>query len=128
VRDRREASADADAVLVSTREYNGALPGALKSALDWGSRPWPEHPLRSKPVAVMGASTGLFGAVWAQAEVRKTLKVIGASVIETELPVALAEEAFDADGDLLDPDLRGTLGALVQELDEQARAPLGQAA
>src|SRR5919112_1007038 len=63
-----EAIRAADAVLVATPEYNHSLPGQLKNALDWISRPLAESPLRDKPVAVVGASTGMFGAVWAQAE------------------------------------------------------------
>ena len=72
--------AAADAVLIATPEYNASIPGALKNALDWASRPFPDNCLRGKPVAVIGASTGLFGAVWAQAELRKVLKTIGAAV------------------------------------------------
>jgi len=62
----RRAFAEADAVLISTPEYNSSIPGALKNALDWASRPFPGNCLRNKPVAVMGTSTGLFGAVWSQ--------------------------------------------------------------
>ena len=76
----------ADALLIATPEYNASLPGALKNAIDWASRPFPENVLRYKPTAVIGASTGLFGAVWAQAEVRKTMKASGAHVLESELP------------------------------------------
>ena len=60
-------------MLVATPEYNHSIPGQLKNALDWLSRPLAESPLRNKPAAVVGASTGLFGAVWAQAEARKVL-------------------------------------------------------
>ena len=77
-------------VLFSTPEYNHSIPGALKNALDWISRPLAQSPLRGKPVAVVGASTGLFGAVWAQAEVRKVLGAIGARVVDRELPVGQA--------------------------------------
>ena len=76
----REAIADADGVLIATPEFNGSIPGVLKNALDWASRPFPDNALRGMPVAVVGASTGLFGAVWAQAEVRKVLETIGADV------------------------------------------------
>src|SRR5690349_23707561 len=69
----RQAISLADGVLIATPEYNGSIPGVLKNALDWASRPFPENSLRGKPVAVIGASTGLFGAVWAQAETRKVL-------------------------------------------------------
>src|SRR3954466_6526340 len=81
------AVAEADAVLVATPEYNHSLPGQLKNALDWLSRPSGQSPVRGKPVAVVGATIGLFGAVWAQAEARKVLGVMGAHVVDAELPV-----------------------------------------
>ena len=68
----RQAIATADAVIIATPEYNSSVPGALKNALDWASRPWPNDSLRGKPVSVIGASAGVFGAVWAQAELRKS--------------------------------------------------------
>jgi chromate reductase len=94
----REAIASADAVVISTPEYNASIPGPLKNAIDWASRPFPEHAFRGKPVMVIGASTGLFGAVWAQAEVRKVLDHIGAEVIDSELPVGQAHEAVTHEG------------------------------
>ena len=112
----RAALADADAVLIATPEYNASLPGALKNALDWASRPWPDNPLRGKPVAVIGSSTGLFGAVWAQAEVRKVLKTIGADVLEAELAVGLADDAFAEDGALADPGMQASLAEIVRDL------------
>jgi chromate reductase len=128
VRALREAIAAADAVLFATPEYNASLPGALKNALDWASRPFPANALRDKPVAVIGASTGLFGAVWAQAELRKVLATIGARVLERELPVGQAHEAFGPDGDLRDPELRAALGEIVAALVDEVRAPLAEAA
>lgn len=124
----RQAIAAADGVLIATPEFNGSIPGPLKNALDWASRPWPDNPLRGKPVAVVGASTGLFGAVWAQAEVRKVLGVIGADVIEGELPVGQAHHAFTDDGDLADAGLREALDALVGTLAARAEALQAQAA
>ena len=106
----------ADVVLFSTPEYNHSIPGALKNALDWLSRPLAQSPLRGKPVAVVGASTGLFGAVWAQAELRKVLGAIGARVIDRELPVGMAGEAFTEEGRLADPDLELVLADLLAEL------------
>ena len=126
VRALREAIAGADAVLIATPEYNGSLPGALKNALDWASRPHATNPLRDKPAAVVGASTGLFGAVWAQAEARKVLTTIGARVLERELPIGQADAAWAADGALLDPDLAGALAEIVTDLVVQA-APLALA-
>ena len=112
----REKIARADAVLIATPEYNGSIPGALKNALDWASRPFPDNCLRGKPVAVVGASTGLFGAVWAQAETRKVLKTIGASVFESELPVATAHSAFSVEGQLREPQFAAALCSVVSEL------------
>src|SRR4051794_37905071 len=92
VREFLAAVEDADALLIATPEYNASLPGALKNAIDWASRPFPDNVLRHKPSAVVGASTGLFGAVWAQAEVRKTLKASGADVLDAELAVGMADD------------------------------------
>jgi chromate reductase len=111
----RDAIAAADAVLVATPEYNASLPGALKNALDWVSRPLAESPLRGKPAVAIGASTGMFGAVWAQAEVRKVLGALGARVIDRELPVGHADEAFDGDR-LADRDLELELAGILAEL------------
>ncbi|MDQ3740729.1 MAG: NAD(P)H-dependent oxidoreductase [Actinomycetota bacterium] len=124
VRRLRDALASADAILISTPEYNHSIPGVLKNALDWASRPFPHNALRGKPVAVVGASTGLFGAVWAQAETRKVLTAIGANVVERELPVGSADSAFDAGGELVDPDLRLELRAVVEDLVREVEAPL----
>jgi chromate reductase len=116
---------DADALLIATPEYNASLPGALKNAIDWASRPFPENVLRSKPCAVVGASTGLFGAVWAQAEVRKTLKASGADVLDEELPVGMADMAFTEDDTLADPALAERLAQMLGELHDcrSARTP-----
>jgi chromate reductase len=81
----RAAITSADALLFVTPEYNSSVPGALKNAVDWASRPAGASPLRNKPVAVIGASTGMFGAVWAQAELRKVLGATGARVLDVEL-------------------------------------------
>jgi chromate reductase len=99
----RDAIAGADAVLFATPEYNSSIPGGLKNAIDWVSRPLATSQLRNKPVAVIGASTGMFGAVWAQAELRKVLAATGARVIEVELAVGHAHEHLDANGHPSDP-------------------------
>lgn len=127
VRRLREALAHADAVLVATPEYNASVPGQLKNALDWASRPFPGNALKDKPAAVVGASTGLFGAVWAQAELRKVLATIGARVVEHELPVGQAHGAFTEDGDLSDPDLGARLAELLDALLGQVRPALTHA-
>jgi len=124
VRAFREAVEQADALLIATPEYNASLPGTLKNALDWASRPFPDNALRAKPVAVAGASTGLFGAVWAQAEARKVLKASGARVVDAELPVGLADSAFDPDGALMNPDLAENLANLLGDLVREVEAPV----
>lgn len=116
----RRALADADALLIATPEYNHSIPGALKNALDWASRPLRDNPLRGKPVAVVGASTGIFGAVWAQAELRKVLSAIGADVLDAQLHVPAAATAFTREGRLRDPGLAASLHALVGGLVQRA--------
>ncbi|MFZ0089495.1 MAG: NADPH-dependent FMN reductase [Solirubrobacteraceae bacterium] len=122
VEDLREAVGAADGILVSTPEYNSSIPGVLKNALDWLSRPLMESPLRNKPVAVIGASTGMFGAVWAQAETRKVLGAIGARVVDRELPVPTAHEQFAPSGRLSDEDLERELVVSLTELTEAIAA------
>lgn len=112
-----EAVEAADAVLVSTPEYNHSIPGQLKNALDWLSRPLAQSPLRNKPAAVVGASTGMFGAVWAQAEARKVLTAIGSRVLDRELPVPSADELL-ADGKITDDEIEAQLIAVLDALAE----------
>lgn len=116
VADLKEAIAQADAVLIATPEYNASIPGVLKNALDWVSRPFATTPLMNKPAAVIGASTSLFGAVWAQAELRKVLATIGARVVDRELPIPQAAEALAADGLPADQDARAALAGILGEL------------
>jgi chromate reductase, NAD(P)H dehydrogenase (quinone) len=121
VADWREAIEEADAILFATPEYNSSIPGQLKNAIDWASRPFSETVLRNKPVAVIGASTGSFGAVWSQAELRKALAAAGARVIDRELPVPDADEAFEDDGKLKEHDLTLELDSILVELVDAAR-------
>ncbi len=111
-----DAAAAADGLLIATPEYNSSVPGVLKNGLDWLSRPLQDSPLRNKPAAVIGASTGMFGAVWSQAETRKVLGAIGARVIDRELPVPNAHEQFHESGRLLDSELESELLAALTEL------------
>jgi chromate reductase, NAD(P)H dehydrogenase (quinone) len=124
VRALRAQVASSDALLFTTPEYNASVPGVLKNAVDWASRPFPDNALSGRPAAVMGASTGLFGAVWAQAELRKSLRHAGAHVLDDELPVALAADAFTDDGRLASPELDVRLGDLVAALMREADTPL----
>jgi chromate reductase len=105
----RAAVASADAVLIATPEYNSSIPGALKNALDWASRPIATNVFRNKPVAVIGTSSGMFGAVWAQAELRKVLAAMGARVAEVEVAVGRAQDKLDEEGNLLDDGVRAEL-------------------
>lgn len=111
----RRAVARTDAILLATPEYNGSIPGQLKNALDWLSRPYATNPLRGKRVAVIGASVGPYGAVWAQAEARRVLDAIEAQVLDRELPLGAASEQFDASGRLLDDDVVAQLRELLSE-------------
>jgi chromate reductase, NAD(P)H dehydrogenase (quinone) len=124
----KAAIAEADGVVFGVPEYNYSIPGGLKNALDWASRPFPDNVLRDKPSAVIGASTGLFGAVWAQAEVRKALKASGAHALEAELPVGMADSAFDPDGTLADPQLEARLGDVLGDLLREVGSPVEQSA
>jgi chromate reductase len=116
VTELKDAIAAADVVLFSTPEYNHSIPGQLKNALDWVSRPYADNPLKGKPVAVLGASTGMFGAVWAQAELRKVAAALGARVMDREFPLPNANVAFTPEGELVDPALRQELQDLCEQL------------
>ena len=105
--------AAADAVLVATPEFNGSIPGQLKNAFDWVSRPLAENPIRSKPVAVIGASTSSFGGIWAQRELKKVLGIMGARVLDVELAVPKAHGRLDEPDSELRAQLREVGGALV---------------
>ena len=126
----RSAIAGADAVLFATPEYNSSIPGQLKNGLDWVSRPLATNALRNKPVAVVGASAGAFGAVWAQADLRKVLAAIGARVFEGEVAVGHADTRFDEHGRLIDDEIREQLAEVVEGLIAAAhdRIPQAQAA
>lgn len=124
----RDAIAGADALLISTPEYNSSLPGQLKNAIDWASRPFPGSVLQGKPAAVVGTTTGRFGAVWAQAEARKTLGAAGARVLDRDLPVSQADRAFAQDGSLVDEAMTERLRELLAELaGEVEQTAAGQA-
>ena len=118
VADLKRAITEADGVLFATPEYNSSIPGQLKNAIDWVSRPFASNPLRNKPVAVIGSSTGMFGAMWAQAELRKVLAATGARVVDAELSVPKAQAHLGEGGSLApehDEGLAGVVSALLEE-------------
>jgi chromate reductase len=112
----RELVREVDAIFFATPEYNSSIPGALKNALDWGSRPVATSAFRNKPVAVISSSAGAFGGVWAAAELRKVLGAMGARVAEAELPVGHAHEKLDEHGRLVDDDVRQGLREALETL------------
>ena len=116
----RDAVRAADAVFFTTPEYNSSIPGALKNALDWVSRPLATNAIRNKPVAVIGASAGMFGAVWGQAELRKVLGAMGARVAEGEVAIGHAMDRFDANGRLSEPNLEEEVREVVRALVAEA--------
>jgi chromate reductase len=125
VEELRQAVRNADAVLIATPEYNHSIPGQLKNALDWVSRPAGKSALNGKPAAAIGASTGMFGAVWAQAELRKVLGALGGRVVEAELPVGHAKELLDGDRLELSPQQSEQLEEILAELIAEAEVESG---
>ena len=114
VRRLREDWRSADAILFATPEFNGSVPGGLKNAIDWASRPKDEAALKNKTVAVVGASIGQFGALWAQQDLRRILGIAGARVVGEPLPVSRAHEGFD---EAVYQGLRTALETLVEAAD-----------
>lgn len=121
VADLRARIAAADALLIATPEYNSSISGVLKNAIDWASRA-PNMPLARKPVALMGASTGVFGTARAQLGLRQVLTHLGALVLpKPEVMVMRAAEAFDAEGRLVNETTREFLGQLLTALGDWTR-------
>lgn len=127
VADLRRRIEEADALLVITPEYNGSITGVLKNAIDWASARHRGSWLRNKTVAVAGATTGQYGAIWAQQDLKRVLGIAGARVVGGELPVSTAHEKFDAHGRLVDRVLADRLRLHIATLVNEAQ-PLQQAA
>lgn len=118
----KDAIAAADALLIATPEYNHCVPGVLKNAIDWASRPARRSVLTSKPVAIMGASTGRGGTARAQAHLRDGLAYTNGLVLA--LPEVLVGESsvkFDLDGNLVDEETRGEVRDLLTSLEAWTR-------
>jgi NAD(P)H-dependent FMN reductase len=115
----REAAAQADATLVVTPEYNGSIPGVLKNAIDWLSRPFGNSALKDKPLAVVGSAHGRYGGVWAHDETRKSFGIAGPRVVE-DLKLSVQTTAFDGkhpreNAEVVET-LRGIVGKLAAEV------------
>lgn len=115
----REAAAGADAALVVTPEYNGSIPGVLKNAIDWLSRPYGAGALKDKPLAVVGAALGQYGGVWAHDETRKSFGIAGPRVVEDlelSLPAASLDGKHPRENAEVAAKVRDILGKLVAEI------------
>jgi chromate reductase len=128
VEDLRARMHGVDGILIATPEYNSSIPGVLKNALDWASRPYGTGPLVGRPVAVAGVSPSAFGAVWAAAEVRKVLTASGARVVETELGVKKANTLVDEHGRFTDADTVAAALGLVSALRDVSAQAAAEAA
>ena len=114
----REQVARADAILLVTPEYNYSVPGVLKNAIDWVSRP-PDQPFNEKPIALMGASIGMLGSARSQYHLRQCFVYLNAFVLnQPEVMVAKAPERFDAAGKLTDESTRKIVAKQLQALVE----------
>ncbi|MGA5467041.1 NADPH-dependent FMN reductase [Mycobacterium sp. NPDC050041] len=115
----RRAAAEADAALVVTPEYNGSIPGVLKNAIDWLSRPFGDSALKSKPLAVVGSALGQYGGVWAHDETRKSFGIAGPRVVE-DLKLSIPAKSFDGrhprENAEVAANLRDIVGKLVAEI------------
>jgi chromate reductase, NAD(P)H dehydrogenase (quinone) len=117
VRHLRAEVAAADALLIATPEYNWSIPGVLKNAIDWLSRPAPDEVLAGKPIAVIGASAGQWGTRLAQSHLRQVLAATESVVMPAPaLFIRQAERAFDVNGKLVDASAQDALAALLRRL------------
>jgi NAD(P)H-dependent FMN reductase len=115
----RAAAADADAALVVTPEYNGSIPGVLKNAIDWLSRPFGNGALKDKPLAVVGGAHGRFGGVWAHDETRKSFGIAGPRVVESlklSVPFASLDGQHPRENAEVAANLRDIVGKLAAEV------------
>lgn len=118
VADLRARIGAADALLIATPEYNYSVPGVLKNAIDWASRP-PEQPFDGKPVAIMGASPGAVGTARAQYHLRQSFVFLNGHVLnKPEVMIGQAQGRFDAEGRLADEATRGFVAAQLAALKE----------
>ncbi len=118
VEDLRRQIDEADALLIITPEYNASMPGQLKNAIDWASRPHGESALAGKPAAVLSSSPMPFGAIWANQQVRKAFTITGTPTVEREVAIGKVDEKLDANDRLTDDQARADVTGLLAELNE----------
>jgi chromate reductase, NAD(P)H dehydrogenase (quinone) len=113
---------EADAILFSTPEYNYSVPGVLKNAIDWASRPYGDSAWKGKTAAIIGTSVGVFGTARAQYHLRQTFVFLDIHAVnQPEVMIGSASERFDASGALVDPTSRKLMGALLANLVDLTR-------
>lgn len=118
VEDLRRQIDEADALLIITPEYNASMPGQLKNAIDWASRPHGESALAGKPAAVLSSSPMPFGAIWANQQVRKAFTITGTPTVEREVAIGKVDEKLDENDRLTDDQARADVAGLLAELNE----------
>lgn len=118
VEDLREKMEAADALLIVTPEYNAGVPGVLKNAIDWASRPHGDSALQGRPAAIISNSPMPFGATWANEQVRKALTITGTPTVERELVIGKIDEKLGEDGTITDEAARNDVIAILSELEE----------
>src|SRR5215203_5153193 len=118
---------DADAILIATPEYNFSVPGVLKNAIDWASRPYGDNSFDGKPVAIMSASIGMLGGARAQYHLRQMFVFLNMYPVNgPEVIVTFAQDKFDANGKLVDDNTRKFLIQLLQNLANWTRRLRGE--
>jgi chromate reductase, NAD(P)H dehydrogenase (quinone) len=122
VREFKSIIRESDAILIATPEYNYSVPGVLKNAIDYASRPYGDNPFNDKPVAIMSASVGMLGGARAQYHLRQMFVFLNMHAINApEVIVTSASDKFDAEGNLLDENTRKFLTQLLQNLSNWTR-------
>jgi chromate reductase len=118
VEDLRKKMEASDAILIVTPEYNAGVPGVLKNAIDWTSRPHGDSALQGRPAAVISNSPMPFGALWANQYVHKAFTITGTPTVERELAIGKIDEKLGEHGNITDQAIRDDITAILAELEE----------
>jgi chromate reductase, NAD(P)H dehydrogenase (quinone) len=117
VKEFKDKIREADAILIATPEYNYSVPGVLKNAIDWASRPYGDNVFSGKPLAIMGASIGMLGTARAQYHLRQTLVFLNVYALnQPEIMIPFVEEKIDKNGNLADEKTRNKIKELLENL------------